>query len=104
MNASSTDGIARPHTAPCHRPSATRLTADIDVLVKEMMSSAACRASSSTGEPLRPHTACAGLQAVVIDGGQQWDDSDESDGGEFDGPAPAKAVRPAAPAPCADVL
>jgi len=74
------------------------------VLVKEMMSSAACKASSSTGASLRPHTACAGLQAVVIEE-QQWDDSEESDGGEFDGPPPPQPAAKPSPIPrAADVL
>mmetsp|Transcript_49726 Transcript_49726/g.118532 ORF Transcript_49726/g.118532 Transcript_49726/m.118532 type:complete len:477 (-) Transcript_49726:87-1517(-) len=76
--------MARPHTAPCQRPPSAN-DGEVLVLVQEMLSSAACKAVSSTdGQLSRPHTACVGLQPVVVSTEGTSDSDEESDGGDFD--------------------
>lgn len=62
---------------------------EVDDLVRDMLTSAASTATSSAAlaDPLprRPHTACAGVRPVgLVAVGGDIEDSEESDGGEFD--------------------
>mmetsp|Transcript_36099 Transcript_36099/g.58262 ORF Transcript_36099/g.58262 Transcript_36099/m.58262 type:complete len:392 (-) Transcript_36099:95-1270(-) len=82
-------GANRPGTAPVRRPPGRP---EVARLVQDLLGSVASTACSSscgalaTELPRRPHTACAGAQAVVVEssGAQGVSDDDESDGGSLD--------------------
>lgn len=72
----------RPCTAPCRRPTSEDWT-QVDAVVRDMFSTVASAATSSSALPRRPHTACACAQLVQKKAAQSSDD-EESDGASID--------------------
>lgn len=74
--------VQRPSTAPCRRPTSEDWT-QVDALLRDMFSTVASAATSSTSElPRRPHTAC--VCAQLVDNSKAQSSDEESDGASID--------------------